>query len=225
MKKLVHERKLAEDLRRKGLSYKEIIAKVPVAKSTLSSWLKPMPLSQYEKKVLRKRVYSNISKGRAKAAATNRKNRLQREKIVFDAAKREYDKYASEPLFATGVALYWAEGAKRQSMFHFMNSDEKMIETMLCWLEKYNNLYRKDLYFRLFLHLPYKDENWEQWWAKELGVPLSNFKKTIIKPSGLGVKKRPSYKGCLRVEVPKSKSLLFKTKVWIKMMVDDYKKR
>jgi orotate phosphoribosyltransferase-like protein len=52
MKKLVQEKEKAVELRRKGLSYKEILKQVPVAKSSLSLWLKDLPLTKDEKTVI-----------------------------------------------------------------------------------------------------------------------------------------------------------------------------
>ena len=43
------EKAAAIRLRKKGLSYKEILEQVPVAKSTLSLWLRDIPLDQTQK--------------------------------------------------------------------------------------------------------------------------------------------------------------------------------
>lgn len=224
MKKLVREKNKAIELRRKGYSYSEIMTEVPVAKSSLSLWLKDLPLTKKEKIVLKKRKNKNISRGRIKAASELHQRRLKREKVWLDEAKIIFDRYSHETLFHTGLALYWAEGAKRNNMCHFMNSDEKMIEIFLLWLQRYADYDREQVYYRLYLHRPYQHQNWESWWQHTLDVPMENFKKTIIKPTGLGIKKRPNYKGCLRIEVPKSTALLVKIKFWINMHVEYHKK-
>ena len=54
MKELVHYKAKAVALRKKGLSYNDILKQVPVAKSSLSLWLKDLPLTKSEKKVLKK---------------------------------------------------------------------------------------------------------------------------------------------------------------------------
>ena len=51
MKPLVHFKTKAIALRKKGYSYKEIMAEVPVAKSSISLWLKDTPLTKSEKAV------------------------------------------------------------------------------------------------------------------------------------------------------------------------------
>ncbi len=45
------ERKKAIQLRKKGLSYSKILKQVPVAKSTLSLWLRSVGLTKRQKKI------------------------------------------------------------------------------------------------------------------------------------------------------------------------------
>jgi hypothetical protein len=222
MKTLVHEKERAVFLRKKGFSYKEILREVAVAKSSLSLWLKDLPLTKKEKQYLKVRKESNISRGRIKAASVLHQNRLLRERRFLVEAKELFKEQQFNPLFHTGVALYWAEGAKRSTVFHFVNSDAEMINIMLNWIEKFTQHSRLDLGYRLYIQMPYANQHCEEWWAEELRVPLSKFKKTIYKPTGLLIKKRPNYKGCLRIEVPKSKPLLVKMKFWINMLVEQY---
>ena len=220
MKRLVHEKTRAIEMRKKGMSYRDILKEVHVAKSSLSLWLKDLPLTRREKQSLKKRRDSNISRGRIRAGAQNRKNRLLREHEYYEEAKIEFAKVMHEPFFHIGISLYWAEGAKRNNQFFFMNSDHDMIETMILWLETYCNYSRLQLRYRLFIHKPYAHEHIEQFWMKTLRVTDAQFTKTIHKPTNLGVKKRPNYKGCLRIEVPKSNKLLCKMKFWQSMQVE-----
>lgn len=220
MKALTHLRNQAELLRKQGLTYQEILRQLPVSKSSLSEWLADFPLTIAEKHLLKKRKDSNITIGRIRAATSNRQNKIDKDQILLEEAKAEFEKYKNNTLFHTGIALYWAEGAKRNKMFHFMNSDSEMINVLIYWLERFTEYRRVDLGFRLYIHQPFIRDNWEVWWQKQLKVSSNQFKKTIVKPSGLGVKKRPNYKGCVRLEVPKSVHLLTKMKFWMNMQVE-----
>ncbi|MEK7178875.1 MAG: hypothetical protein AAB727_01300 [Patescibacteria group bacterium] len=220
MKLKVREKQEAVTLRRSGYSYNDILKKIPVAKSTLSLWLKDLPLTKEEKQYLKKRKDSNINRGRIKAATAHRRNRIEKEKLIREEAKKEFKKFIKDPLFHTGVALYWAEGTKRGDMFQFSNSDSAMTHIMLCWIEKFLKRKRSEIFARLYMHKPYAHEEWEKYWAKEINIPLENFKKTVFKPTGLLVKKRPNYKGCLRVELPKSTKDRVKIIFWIKMFIE-----
>jgi hypothetical protein len=221
---LVREKQKALELRKKGWTYNEILNEVPVAKSSLSLWLKDLPLTEKERAYLRSHRNSNISRGRIKAATSNRENRLRGQKVLAVEAAQEFNKRRWDPLFLVGVALYWGEGSKRDASAQFINSDPEMIRVFIAWLEKFEKLERKNLAYRLFIHKPYSNENLERFWSKFLNVPISCFKSTIFKPTNLGVKKKPSYKGCVRVSVPRSTKLLFKLKVWQNMLASSYSK-
>lgn len=225
MRALVQEKEKAIGLRKKGYSYKEILKDVPVAKSSLSLWLKDLPLTHAEKQVLKKRKDSNISHGRIKAASAHRQNRLEREKLIFEEAKIEFKRFVGDPLFHTGIALYWAEGAKRSNMFQFSNSDPEMMKVMIFWVEQFLDRKRKNMFARLYMHKPYIHEEWEKYWAQEINISIKNFKKTTYKPTGLLVKKRPNYKGCLRLELPKSTKDFKKIVFWCNMLVEYYESK
>lgn len=224
MRALVREKELAITLRKRGRSYREILATVPVAKSTLSEWLRDLALTQSEKKILRHRKDSNITRGRIRAAAALSTRRLEREKILFSEAEKEYENFKTDPLFAVGIALYWAEGSKRNSSFSFTNSDPDMVNLMLAWVECFLGWSRSIVKARLYIHKPYAHENCEGFWQKRISIPIENFQRTIYKPTGLLVKKRPNYKGCLRVHIDKV-AFLKKTLFWQSMLIDEYRKR
>lgn len=225
MRTLVQEKEKAILLRQKGYTYKEILAIVPVAKSSLSLWLKDLPLTKSEKIALKNRKSASISRGRIKVAGILHTRRLVREKAQWVEARDVFKKYSNEPFFHTGLALYWAEGGKRTDQWQFMNSDVDMQILMIKWLVTYAAIEKKDLRFRLYVHKAYQSEECDSWWAKKLLVRSSQFLKTIIKPSGLSIKKRPNYRGCLRIEVRTSKSLLNKMRFWQKMLVEFYQEQ
>ena len=225
MKALVQEKQKAIELRKKGYSYKDIMAEVHVAKSSVSLWLKDTPLTKSEKNALKKRLDSNITRGRIKAATTHHLNRLERERNRLPEIKEIFNRFKNDPLFQLGIGLYWAEGAKNSGGTMFTNSDEKMFTVMLHWFEKFTSYSRLDLRYRLYVHKPYAHEGCEQWWAEKLQVPLSNFTKTSYKPTSKGIKTRQNYKGCLRIEVPKSSILLHSLKVWTGLLVEYHNKQ
>ncbi|MEZ4194866.1 MAG: hypothetical protein R3B53_00490 [Candidatus Paceibacterota bacterium] len=225
MKALVHQKAKAIALRQKGYTYTEIKEMVPVAKSSLSLWLKDLPLTKKEKLALKSRKNSRISHGRIKVAGILRSKRLIREKDQLIEARELFKKYQHDPFFHAGINLYWAEGGKRTNQWQFMNSDAEMQQVMMLWLIMFADIAKKDLRFRLYIHKPYQSEACDDWWIKKLQVHPDQFLSTVIKPSGLGVKKRPDYRGCLRIEVRSSKALLNKMRFWQKMLVEFYIKQ
>jgi len=220
MKPLVQEKERAIALRKKGLSYRDILTEVNVAKSSLSLWLKDLPLTKNEKYALKNRKDANISHGRIKLAGILSQRRLEREAVWFKEAQIDFHKNISNSLFQVGITLYWAEGTKRSNQWNFINSDEDMLNIMLDWLDHFSKYSRKNIRVRLYMHKLYAHESCEAWWQKQLSVPASQFSRTVYKPSGKGIKKRPQYKGCLRIDVPKSKELLIKMKFWQNMLIE-----
>lgn len=224
MKALVQYKEQAISLRKKGYSYKEILVEIPVAKSSLSLWLKDTPLTPTEKTVLRNRTDSNISRGRIKAAAAARNNRLEREQKRLPGILAFFEEHKEDPLFQLGIGLYWAEGAKSSGSVLFVNSDVAMVNVVLKWIEAFTEYSRADLRYRLYVHKPYAHEQCDLWWAKELQVPLTQFTAISYKPTSKGVKIRKNYKGCMRVEVPKSTVLLHSLKIWTSLLVEYHTK-
>lgn len=210
-------------MRKKGHSYREILRKIPVSKSSISLWLRDLPLTEKEKTYLRSRRDANITRGRIRAASSLHTLRLKRDAALFSEARQEFSTHKSSPFFHIGLALYWAEGSKRTSVFSFTNSDHEMIRLMLSWIETFFHVQRSAIKVRLFIHKPYAHEQCELWWSKQTGVPLCNFQKTIYKPTGLLVKKRPAYKGCLRIELGTTYRLR-KMLFWQNTLIEHYRK-
>ena len=219
----VREKEEAIRLRKKGHSYRDILKEVPVSKSTISLWLSDFPLTNKEKKYLRKRIDANISRGRIKAASAHRDSRLRRMEELRDEAKLEFGEFVKDSLFHAGVSLYWAEGAKRNQSFEFSNSDPEMINVMIWWIEKFTNARRNDITARIYAHKSYAHENLKKFWSKRLEIPIENFQKTTIKPSNFSFRKRPGYMGCIKIRVPKGVSYLRKLIFWKEMLIEYYR--
>ena len=153
---------------------------------------------------------------------------MAREQKIFLEAKSEFDDLVKDSFFQLGLALYWAEGTKRAWGFQFMNSDAGMILLMAKWAQRFLHVPKEKLYGRLYIHKPYANEDCERYWSGKINIPLSRFKKTVYKPgSGLGVKKRPNYKGCIRLEIAGGGAgyALRKIKAWQQCLIDYYQRR
>src|SRR3990172_10456311 len=105
-------KKKAIILRKKGLSYSEILKKVPVAKSTLSDWLHSVGLSKKQKQRLTEKKLASIRRGWEKV----KKIRLDRTQNIFNKSKEDISKLKinKDSLFLMGLMLYWAEGSKQK---------------------------------------------------------------------------------------------------------------
>jgi len=131
------QKQLAVMLRKQGKTYSEILEKVPVAKSTLSLWLRDVGLAKRQ----RRRLTEKMRKAGVRGGQRRHEQRIEETKEIFKQAKREVEKISERDLWLIGVMLYWAEGTKEKEhntgvSIDFANSDARMIRIFLMWLEK-----------------------------------------------------------------------------------------
>ncbi|HAH21746.1 MAG TPA: hypothetical protein DCL49_12715 [Candidatus Omnitrophica bacterium] len=169
----------ARELRKQGLSVREIAAKIPCAKSSVSGWVKDIALT--DKQI--ERLKSNQDRGRAKAA--NHPNSPKqvwlriRNSIIESALKDIPRTYSPEILKILGSALYWAEGYKAtRNTVNFSNSDPGMIALIMKFFREICGV--AETKFRGVVHIhPHLDkEKAEKFWSKTSGIPIRQFHKT-----------------------------------------------
>lgn len=221
MKARLEDKKLAIELRKNGLSYKEIQQKVLVSKSLLSGWFKYLDLSKDEQEHLISRMNERKDKGRIISTLSNRSRRIQREEVAFEDAKKLFFRYKNQSDFQVGVALYWAEGSKRTSEFQFINSDPDMIVFMYKWIQKFMAINKDKIKCRLFIHKIPGYEDSHQFWVQKLAIEPYLFEKTIYKPTQHALKKNPNYNGCLRLSIGGIYYLRI-IKAWQKLLIQYY---
>ena len=223
MRAKYRERKQAIALRRKGLSYREIRARVPVAKSSLSLWLREVGLA--------KRQIQRLSEKKLAAARRGgrivHEMRMQRLADRIRLANQEAKRHLAERdlWWAVGVVLYWAEGGKMKEWsthdrFEFTNMDPVMITFMRGWLKRYCGIHDRDVRFRLGIHEFADVRGSLQFWARHLGVAPTEI-HTWLKRHNPSPKRRnigSTYHGTMRMEVAQSTALTHRIAGWIQAM-------
>ena len=164
-----------------GYSYSQIKKELGVSKSTLSAWLKYYPLSD-------ERIAELTSKNHQRIENYIKTRRAQKEKILkefYDREKSAIFPLSKRDLFIAGLFLYWGEGGKtKESELVFSNTNPAMVKFFIKWLELLG-VSKKDL--KVKLHL-YSDMNISKsiiFWANELKIPVSQFKRPYIKETKL----------------------------------------
>lgn len=201
---------LAKKLRKSGKSYNEIRKVVLVSKSTLSLWLKDIPLKEkYRQKFYTKQIYY-LSFG-----AKSQKERRAREiAIIIQEAEKEIKNPLSEESFKLfGAALYWGEGSKG-GLCQITNSDPRLIAFMVIWFEKIFKVPRTTLKAYLNIYPQQKESEIKKFWSDVTGIPQARFGKTFIKPPNKGFKKNNLYYGTIKITVPKSVNLKHRIFGW-----------
>lgn len=208
-------------LRKEGKTYKEILAQIPVSKSTLSVWLHGVHLAQYQIQIISEKK----KRGQLRGAATRRRQGEENRAHTYREIQKLTELYRQEhSLFHIGMALYWAEGGKEKmyksgSRWVFANTDPRMVRTMLAWLSKYFDIHKNDLTYEIYIHESHKDRAMEvkQYWANELNIDCTKLEKIRYKRHNVktNYSALKPYFGIIRLTVPKSSYLVRAVEGWV----------
>lgn len=209
----------ARKLRKEGSSIKMISNKLGVSTSTVSVWCRDIQLTNEQIAKLAQNARDPYYGNRAKYIASQKRKKQAKILRLLNKGKAEIRQLNDRELKLCGVALYWAEGFKKDNLVGFANSDPQMIQFFVLWLEKCCKISREDLKFRIGINENCKINlnKIEKFWATVLSVRKNQFQKTFFqKVKWKKIYEHPEdYHGVLRVRVPKSTDLLRKINGWI----------
>jgi len=220
---MIHEKEKAISLRKKGLSYSEILKQIPVAKSTLSLWLREVGLSEKQRQKLTLKKLEAAKRG----AAYQREKRLLLMKAIKEHSKSEIERIniGRKELWLMGIMLYWAEGTKEKENGHatsvqFSNSDPFMIKLFLRWLFEICKVSEEQVKYEIYIHESNKPrvEVVKRFWAEAIGIKIGRINSVYFKKHKLSTPRKnidDGYNGLLKVRVRKSSSLNRRIAGWI----------
>lgn len=106
-----------------------------------------------------------------------------------------------ERLKALALGLYWGEGSKYNSIsIRLANSDPSLLRLFVKFLRDICGVKFEKIRLWLTIHPDISSGMAEQYWSKQLNIPLSHFSKTvIIKQRGNGTYKKKSLYGTATV--------------------------
>lgn len=188
------DKEKAIELRRAGMSYKNISHELGIATSTLAGWFKNEPWSQE----IKARLSVQVSWANPKALELLVKANRERWKIKHEeyrnAAVKEFEKYKKDPLFLAGIMLYWGEGEKqpKSSQVRLANSEPEMLKIFYLFLTKVLKIHPDKIFAWLLLYPDLVDSVQKNFWSRTTGIPQVNFKKSIY-IKGRHPRKRLSY--------------------------------
>lgn len=211
MKALPHLHAQAIALRKKGLSYSEILKIVPVTQSTISAWCKDISLSSQQKAHLQKLRDLGVSRG-----AISRHDKTESLKqSIYTQSSGEIGLITDRELWLIGTALYWGEGSKQRAKnvsqgVRFTNSDSNMIKLFDLWLTRIIKIDPSHIAYEIYLHESMSREKGQviKYWSKVLEKPGDKFDRIYLKKNKI-TKSYPKsdYKGVVRIVVKKSTNL------------------
>ncbi|MFY1689789.1 transposase [Plantactinospora sp. WMMB782] len=202
-------------LREGGRSVPEIAAELGVAKSTAYRWVRHLPLDRDpEAEALRRTHAQRMSEARW---ARHRTTRDAAEAHEHDRAAREAGPLSARDLLIVGAAIYWCEGTKskpwrRDDRVVVINSDVRLLGIFLRFLESCG-IDRSVPSYRLSIHESADVDAATRWWQATLGLPADRFRRPTLKrhqPKTIRRNTGDDYRGCLIVDVPRSRQLYWR---------------
>jgi len=211
----------AIELRKKGLSYSEILDEIHVSGSSLSLWLHNVNLKNEHKL----RLIEKGDAARRLGSATLKRMRIMRTKEIVERSRLEIGNLSKNDLMLIGVSLHWAEGSKQKENdpskeVVFSNSDPRMIKIYLKWLNECLGIHPGEIVFEIYIHETHKKSIAElaSYWSKVTEFPILKFSKVYFKKNKVHSFRKNrglNYSGVLRISVRKSTDLNRKIMGWI----------
>ena len=187
----------AYELRRQGMSYKQIRNSLGIPLGTLGGWFKNEDWSRE----IRDRLGAMTSLAfPEKMEAIKKANKARWAKLYReyrDAGEKEFERLKTNPLFLASVMVYWGEGDKapKWSLLKLSNTDPLMIRMFYLFLKDVIKVPQDKICVWLLLYPDLVDNMQKNFWSKAIGIPLSQFKKSIY-IKGKHSTKRLSYGVC-----------------------------
>lgn len=207
------------ELRRLGYSYSDIARELKISKASVCGWVKNVRLTETEKLRLQKNLKSKMERGRLKASIAIRSKNVFKEKVVYENAEKEFEKFIKDPLFMLGIGLCSAHGLKKGNNFQFVSPSPAIARIILMWVEKYLNLSKNTPKYRIFVATSHKNNECEQFWARNLGISPTVFQKTMYLPQNN--KKGREYNGSLTLTISRIE-VVRKVIAWQKLIMRYY---
>ena len=161
---------------------KVIAARLGVSASTVSRWVRDIPLTPAQREALaaRNHRFSAQHNGRAARRESARRTRERWQSEGRWLARMD------DGLLRAGCMLYWAEGSKRRGQAIFTNSDVAMMRLFLRFLREWFDPPVDRLTFSVncFLGNGLSLAEIERYWLDELELPDSCLRKgSVNRPS------------------------------------------
>lgn len=193
-----HLKPRAIRLRKQGKSLPYIHAKLQIPKSTLSYWFKDIELTTSQKAKLHQNWKDALVTARQGAVKWHNQQKADRIATTKAQALQTLHKIdTSNPaiLELSLAVLYLAEGYKKNPETGLGSSDPVTLRFFLKGLETIFDFDVSTVRCELYLRADQDPLALKNYWAKELGLPLTNFKQVNLDQRSAGKKTYETYKG------------------------------
>lgn len=210
------DKERAFELRRQNKSYKLISRELNIPLGTLAGWFRNEPWSQEIRDKLGAEASLAFPEKLKRIVMANKKRWADTHESYRQEAIKEFSKLKDDPLFLSGIMLYWGEGEKQQksSQVRLSNSEPEMLKIFYLFLTKIIKISPDKIFAWLLLYPDLIDSVQKNFWSKTTNIPLGNFKKSIY-IKGRHPTKRLSYGVC--TVVVSSRALKERMLKWLEL--------
>jgi len=175
------DKSAATEMRRNGLSYKQIHEKLRVPKATLSDWFAHKEWSQKIKTRLDQRMRKEHT---VRIIELDRVRGLHLQKVYAEArkeAREDFEILKFDPLFIAGIMLYWGEGDKRnRNQVRLTNTDPSMIALFVTFLLHACKIPEQRISAHLLIYPDNDAGTCKTYWSTTSKIELSKFTKCTL---------------------------------------------
>jgi transcriptional regulator with XRE-family HTH domain len=201
-------------LRGQGISIKEIAKKLNVSSSSVSDWCRDIVLSEDQIKTLEQHSRDPFYGKRLSNSLRQRQARIEKTDKLIKEGVSEIGSINKRELFLIGVALYWAEGFKKDSQAGLASMDPDMINLFIGWLKECFGYTLDNISARVTVNISHKHriKEIENYWSEVTGIPVEKFQKPFYQKFVWKkvYENQNEYHGVLRIKVRKSTDFLRK---------------
>lgn len=170
---MIDRREQARVLRKEeGLSVGVIAARVGASKSSVSTWVRDIPL------------YPEAIERLKEAQKTGARRRAELAREVRREAQEQGREFArrGDPLHHAACMLYWAEGSKERNAARVSNSDPAILQIFLRFLRSYFDV-RDEMVAvtcTFYAPTPAVASGVEEYWLSQLELPREVLRPSIV---------------------------------------------
>ncbi len=203
-------------LRSQGRPVPEIAERLGVSRSTAYLWVRHLPLDRGDEAARARRRAHSKAMTDARWAA-HREARDAAQAAEHGRSATVVQQLDERDLLLLGAAIYWCEGAKskpwrRDDHVQFINSDAGLLALFLRFLDVCG-VDRSVPRYRVSIHETADAREAERWWSTVLDLPLERFGRATLKrhkPTTVRRNIGSDYRGCLVINVPRSRELYWR---------------
>jgi transcriptional regulator with XRE-family HTH domain len=164
-----------------GLSINDIAKKLNVAKSSVSLWVRDIPLTEEQKNIFKenqKNAQHNFTHLYGNTFSRDKFKKIREE--YQDAGKQKAREY--NPLHIMGCMLYWGEGSKNKNSVRFTNSDSNALKLFIKFLTECYDVKLENIGLVINAHTNngITIQEIEKYWLDILNLPQKCLKKSTI---------------------------------------------